>query len=58
MQSTLTLEFTLEEINGILALLGRLPFADSNNAIRLIVDKAQPQADAIVAAEEAKATTE
>ena len=37
------LEFSIDETNFLLMLLGRLPFADSNNIIRNIVEQAQPQ---------------
>jgi len=42
----ITLQFSLEETNYLLTLLGRLPFADSNNIIRNIVEQAQPQVPA------------
>ena len=49
------LEFTIEEINHILSLLGQLPFAASNGTIGAIVQQAQPQAEAL---EKAKAAEE
>lgn len=45
---TVKLELTIDEINGILSMLGRLPFAEVNNTISLIVEAAQKQ----IAAEE------
>jgi hypothetical protein len=41
------LEFSLEELNHILSLLGQLPFAQSNNVISQIVVQAEPQALAL-----------
>jgi hypothetical protein len=54
------LEFTVDETNHILALLGRLPFADVNMTIMAIVDQGRPQAEALEAeqAAEAKETAE
>jgi hypothetical protein len=43
------LEFSLEELNHILSLLGQLPFAQSNNVISQIVVQAEPQAVALAA---------
>jgi hypothetical protein len=43
----LTFHFTVEEINHILMLLGRLPFADVNSVIKNIVLQGQPQAEAM-----------
>lgn len=45
----INLQFTIEQINQILALLGQLPFNASNNLINDIVHQAQPQAEAIEA---------
>ena len=45
----INLQFTIEQINQILALLGQLPFNASNNLINDIVQQAQPQAEAIEA---------
>lgn len=50
------LEFSLEELNHILSLLGQLPFAQSNNVISQIVVQAEPQALAL--AEEAEKEVE
>ena len=55
------LEFSVDETNHILSLLGRLPFADVNMTIMAIVDQGRPQAEALEAAkaaEEAKEKTE
>jgi hypothetical protein len=41
------LEFTIDEVNHILSLLGQLPFAASNGTIGAIVQQAQPQAEAL-----------
>jgi hypothetical protein len=49
----ITFEFSIEETNHLLTLLGRLPFADSNSIIRMIVEQAQPQVP--VSEEEKKA---
>jgi len=43
----ITLEFSVEELNHILSLLGQLPFAQVNNIITTIVEKAEPQALAL-----------
>jgi hypothetical protein len=48
------LEFTVEEVNQILSILGRQPFAEVNSIIRNIVEQGQPQ----VPAEEETATAE
>lgn len=37
------LEFTVDEVNHILSLLGRLPFVEVNAVIHRIVEAAQPQ---------------
>ena len=47
----ITLEFSVEEVNHILSLLGQLPFAQVNNIITTIVEKAEPQALALAEAE-------
>lgn len=52
------LEFSLEELNHILSLLGQLPFAQSNNVISQIVVQAEPQALALAAEAEAAAAEE
>jgi len=55
------LEFSVDEVNHILMLLGKLPFADVNMTIMAIVDQGRPQAEALEAAkaaEEVKETTE
>ena len=55
------LEFSVDEVNHILMLLGKLPFADVNMTIMAIVDQGRPQAEALEAAkaaEEAKEKTE
>lgn len=54
------LEFTVDETNHILSLLGRLPFADVNMTIMAIVDQGRPQAEALEAeqATNAKETAE
>lgn len=44
------LEFSVDEVNHILTLLGRLPFVEVNSVIHRIVETAQPQ----VPQEEAK----
>lgn len=54
------LEFSVDEVNHILMLLGKLPFADVNMTIMAIVDQGRPQAEALEAAkaaEEAEETT-
>jgi hypothetical protein len=48
----LTFQFTVDEINHILMLLGRLPFADVNSVIKNIVLQGQPQAEALGAEDE------
>ena len=40
----ITLQFSLQETNQLLSLLGQLPFAASNGIIQEIVQQAQPQA--------------
>jgi hypothetical protein len=54
------LEFSIDEVNHILNLLGRLPFADVNMTIMAIVDQGRPQAEALAAEEapEEKETAE
>jgi hypothetical protein len=52
------LEFTVDEVNHILMLLGKLPFADVNMTIMAIVDQGRPQAEALEAAKAAEETTE
>jgi len=55
------LEFSVDEVNHILMLLGKLPFADVNMTIMAIVDQGRPQAEALEAAkaaEEVKETAE
>jgi hypothetical protein len=49
------LEFTVDETNHILGLLGKLPFADVNMTIMAIVDQGRPQAEALEAEQAAKA---
>jgi hypothetical protein len=49
------LEFTVDETNHILSLLGKLPFADVNMTIMAIVDQGRPQAEALEAEQAAKA---
>jgi hypothetical protein len=43
------LEFSVDEVNHILMLLGKLPFADVNMTIMAIVDQGRPQAEALEA---------
>ena len=43
------LEFSVDEVNHILMLLGKLPFADVNMTIMAIVDQVRPQAEALEA---------
>lgn len=45
----INLQFTVEQINQILAVLGQLPFNASNGLIQDIVAQAQPQAEALEA---------
>jgi hypothetical protein len=52
------LEFSVDETNHILALLGRLPFADVNMTIMAIVDQGRPQAEALEAAKAAEEVKE
>ncbi len=52
------LEFTVDETNHILSLLGKLPFADVNMTIMAIVDQGRPQAEALEAEQAAKAKAE
>jgi hypothetical protein len=40
-----TLEYTVREINGLLMLLGKLPFADSYMAINSVQMQAGPQVE-------------
>ena len=47
----INIQFSLDEVNHLLNLLGQLPFAQSNNMIGAIVQQAQPQASALEAAE-------
>lgn len=54
--SMITLKFTVDEVNFILSLLGRLPFAEVHTTIRAIAEQGQPQAEALM--EEEKANTE
>jgi hypothetical protein len=49
------LEFTVDETNHLLMLLGKLPFADVNMTIMAIVDQGRPQAEALEAEQAAKA---
>jgi len=49
------LEFTVDETNHILGLLGKLPFAEVNMTIMAIVDQGRPQAEASEAEQAAKA---
>lgn len=51
------LEFSIDEVNQILGLLGRLPFADVNMTIMAIVDQGRPQAEALEAAKAAEEQT-
>jgi len=39
----INLQFSLEDVNRILVLLGQLPFAEVNSTIQAIVEQAQPQ---------------
>jgi len=48
-------EFSVDETNHILSLLGRLPFADVNMTIMAIVDQGRPQAEALEAEQATKA---
>lgn len=48
-------EFTVDETNHILGLLGKLPFAEVNMTIMAIVDQGRPQAEALEAEQAAKA---
>lgn len=41
--TTITLKFTIEQVNGLLQLLGQLPFAVSEPAITAIRNQALPQ---------------
>jgi hypothetical protein len=59
----ITLNFSVEQVNTLLQMLGNLPFAQVNGMIQEIVTQGQPQADALdaaakAAAEEAVATPE
>jgi hypothetical protein len=51
-------EFTVDEVNHILGLLGKLPFAEVNMTIMAIVDQGRPQAEALEAEQAAKAEAE
>jgi hypothetical protein len=52
------LEFSVDEVNHILMLLGKLPFADVNMTIMAIVDQGRPQAEALEAARAAEEVVE
>jgi hypothetical protein len=52
------LEFSVDEVNHLLGLLGRLPFADVNMTIMAIVDQGRPQAEALEAEKETNVSTE
>jgi hypothetical protein len=52
------LEFSVDEVNHILMLLGKLPFAEVNMTIMAIVDQGRPQAEALEAEQAAKAEAE
>lgn len=52
------LEFSVDEVNHILMLLGKLPFAEVNMTIMAIVDQGRPQAEALEAAKAAEEATE
>jgi hypothetical protein len=52
------LEFSVDEVNHILMLLGKLPFADVNMTIMAIVDQGRPQAEALEAAKAAEEAKE
>lgn len=52
------LEFSVDEVNHILALLGKLPFADVNMTIMAIVEQGRPQAEALEAAKAAEEAEE
>jgi hypothetical protein len=57
----ITLNFSVEQVNTLLQMLGNLPFAQVNGMIQEIVTQGQPQADALAKeaeAEEAVATPE
>ena len=49
-EQKVVLEFTVEEANALLNLLGKLPYADVAGIIQYIIKTGGPQADAIVAA--------
>lgn len=49
-EQKVVLEFTVEEANALLGLLGKLPYADVAGLIGYIIQVGGPQADAIVAA--------
>ena len=51
------LEFSVDEVNHILTLLGKLPFAEVNMTIMAIVDQGRPQAEALEAAKAAEEQT-
>jgi hypothetical protein len=52
------LEFSVDETNHILMLLGKLPFAEVNMTIMAIVDQGRPQAEALEAAKAAEEVVE
>ena len=52
------LEFSVDEVNHILMLLGKLPFADVNMTLMAIVDQGRPQAEALEAAKAAEEAKE
>jgi hypothetical protein len=52
------LEFSVDEVNHILMLLGKLPFAEVNMTIMAIVDQGRPQAEALEAAKAAEEAKE
>jgi len=51
----ITLNFSIEQVNSLLQMLGGLPFAQVNGMIQEIVLQGQPQADALDAAAKAEA---
>lgn len=48
----INLEFSIDEVNQLLSLLGKLPFAEVNNTIMKIVELAEPQAKALAEQEQ------
>lgn len=50
----IVLEFSIDETNELLAILGKLPYIDSAKFISYIIANGKPQADAILAAQEQK----